>query len=197
MSWYRDSWRPANMLRILLLSGLASLGKNRPPPLKWGFLFCARATFSLQEMLVCISTAMPWRFFSGGHALLIFMIIQSYIELWMEPIPWNAANCYNLITFATHLCFHFCSCVSLVLAEIKPQPRYIEDVEERVVGGEVAPPHTWPWQVRPVSSVWMCEKSTDQPHNHPLLFSTSEKSQISALGLSSSFYETFSGGDIE
>ncbi|XP_023651208.1 elastase-1-like [Paramormyrops kingsleyae] len=36
---------------------------------------------------------------------------------------------------------------SLVLAETKPQPRYIEDVEGRVVGGEVAPPHTWPWQI--------------------------------------------------
>ena len=36
-----------------------------------------------------------------------------------------------------------------VLAELTPEPRYLEDdaVEERVVGGEVARPNSWPWQV--------------------------------------------------
>ncbi|KAG7226694.1 hypothetical protein INR49_014042 [Caranx melampygus] len=36
-----------------------------------------------------------------------------------------------------------------VLAELEPQPRYLEDdsVEERVVGGEVARPNSWPWQI--------------------------------------------------
>ncbi|XP_046882384.1 elastase-1-like [Hypomesus transpacificus] len=37
---------------------------------------------------------------------------------------------------------------ALVVAELEPQPRYLEDsVEERVVGGEVARPNSWPWQV--------------------------------------------------
>lgn len=37
-----------------------------------------------------------------------------------------------------------------VLAELEPQPRYLEDdsVEERVVGGQVARPNSWPWQVK-------------------------------------------------
>lgn len=39
------------------------------------------------------------------------------------------------------------SYLCLVLAELEPQPRYIEDSMERVVGGEVAPPNSWPWQV--------------------------------------------------
>ena len=36
-----------------------------------------------------------------------------------------------------------------VLAELTPEPRYLEDdsVEERVVGGQVANPNSWPWQV--------------------------------------------------
>lgn len=36
-----------------------------------------------------------------------------------------------------------------MLAELQPEPRYLEDdsVEERVVGGEVARPNSWPWQV--------------------------------------------------
>uniref|UniRef100_A0A3Q2QR47 Elastase-1-like n=1 Tax=Fundulus heteroclitus TaxID=8078 RepID=A0A3Q2QR47_FUNHE len=39
------------------------------------------------------------------------------------------------------------SLAALVLAE--PQPRYLEDAigEERVVGGEVARPNSWPWQI--------------------------------------------------
>ncbi|XP_034021938.1 elastase-1-like [Thalassophryne amazonica] len=37
---------------------------------------------------------------------------------------------------------------AVVLAELEPQPRYIEDIfEERVVGGEVANPNSWPWQI--------------------------------------------------
>ncbi|XP_037641239.1 elastase-1-like [Sebastes umbrosus] len=36
---------------------------------------------------------------------------------------------------------------ALVLAELEPQPRYLEDITERVVGGEVAKPNSWPWQV--------------------------------------------------
>ncbi|XP_056128786.1 elastase-1-like [Lampris incognitus] len=35
-----------------------------------------------------------------------------------------------------------------VLAELEPQPRYMEEViSERVVGGEVAKPNAWPWQI--------------------------------------------------
>jgi len=41
------------------------------------------------------------------------------------------------------------SLAALVLAELEPQPRYLEDdsAEERVVGGEVARPNSWPWQI--------------------------------------------------
>ncbi|XP_073323743.1 elastase-1-like [Pagrus major] len=39
------------------------------------------------------------------------------------------------------------SLAALVLAEPVPQPRYLEDRLERVVGGEVARPSSWPWQV--------------------------------------------------
>nr|XP_046239116.1 elastase-1-like isoform X2 [Scatophagus argus]XP_046239117.1 elastase-1-like isoform X2 [Scatophagus argus] len=34
-----------------------------------------------------------------------------------------------------------------VLANLEPQPRYLEDSFERVVGGEVASPNSWPWQI--------------------------------------------------
>uniref|UniRef100_A0A673BSR7 pancreatic elastase n=1 Tax=Sphaeramia orbicularis TaxID=375764 RepID=A0A673BSR7_9TELE len=38
--------------------------------------------------------------------------------------------------------------IDILLAELEPQPRYLEDtVEERVVGGEVARPNSWPWQI--------------------------------------------------
>eukprot|EP00066_Takifugu_rubripes_P007518 XP_003973140.1 PREDICTED: chymotrypsin-like elastase family member 1 [Takifugu rubripes] len=39
------------------------------------------------------------------------------------------------------------SLAALVLADLGPQPRYIEDSLERVVGGEVASPNSWPWQI--------------------------------------------------
>merc|ERR1712168_617530 len=40
------------------------------------------------------------------------------------------------------------SLAALVLADVEIQPRYLEDsVEERVVGGEVARPNSWPWQI--------------------------------------------------
>ncbi|XP_070706923.1 elastase-1-like [Pempheris klunzingeri] len=39
------------------------------------------------------------------------------------------------------------SLAAVVLAELEPQPRYLEDSFERVIGGEVARPNSWPWQV--------------------------------------------------
>ncbi|XP_037534736.1 elastase-1 [Nematolebias whitei] len=39
------------------------------------------------------------------------------------------------------------SLAALVLAELKPQPRFLKDSMERVVGGEVATPNSWPWQI--------------------------------------------------
>ncbi|XP_063072689.1 elastase-1-like [Engraulis encrasicolus] len=37
---------------------------------------------------------------------------------------------------------------SLALANPRPEPRYLEEVaNERVVGGEVATPNSWPWQI--------------------------------------------------
>ncbi|XP_042350965.1 elastase-1-like [Plectropomus leopardus] len=39
------------------------------------------------------------------------------------------------------------SLAALVLAKLEPQPRYLEDSFERVVGGEVASPNSWPWQI--------------------------------------------------
>ncbi|AWP02496.1 Pancreatic elastase [Scophthalmus maximus] len=39
------------------------------------------------------------------------------------------------------------SLAAVVLAELEPQPRYLEDRLERVVGGEVARPNSWPWQI--------------------------------------------------
>ncbi|XP_068171252.1 elastase-1-like isoform X2 [Antennarius striatus] len=41
----------------------------------------------------------------------------------------------------------FTSVAALVLADLHPQPRYLEDSLERVVGGEVAQPNSWPWQI--------------------------------------------------
>ncbi|KAL2091015.1 hypothetical protein ACEWY4_013278 [Coilia grayii] len=40
-------------------------------------------------------------------------------------------------------------CCHTVLAEMpRPEPRYLEEVSsERVVGGSVATPHAWPWQI--------------------------------------------------
>ncbi|TNN78666.1 Elastase-1 [Liparis tanakae] len=37
--------------------------------------------------------------------------------------------------------------IKKMLAELEPQPRYLEDSVERVVGGEVAKPNSWPWQI--------------------------------------------------
>ncbi|CAG11776.1 unnamed protein product [Tetraodon nigroviridis] len=39
------------------------------------------------------------------------------------------------------------SLAALALADLGPQPRYLEDSHERVVGGEVATPNSWPWQI--------------------------------------------------
>ncbi|KAG9340603.1 hypothetical protein JZ751_021158 [Albula glossodonta] len=36
---------------------------------------------------------------------------------------------------------------ALALAEDLPQPRYLEHLQTRVVGGEVARPNSWPWQI--------------------------------------------------
>ncbi|XP_055016275.1 elastase-1-like [Boleophthalmus pectinirostris] len=42
----------------------------------------------------------------------------------------------------------FTTLAALVLAKLEPENRYLEDsVEERVVGGEVAKPNSWPWQI--------------------------------------------------
>lgn len=77
-------------------------------------------------------------------------------------------SCLTLVSFHTHIHTHrhahqhtvwlltrcltemLCVCVLSVLAELHPEPRYLEDeaVEERVVGGEVARANSWPWQVR-------------------------------------------------
>ncbi|CAL1609595.1 unnamed protein product [Knipowitschia caucasica] len=39
------------------------------------------------------------------------------------------------------------SLAAMALAEMRPEPRYIEDMSERVVGGEDAQPNSWPWQI--------------------------------------------------
>ncbi|XP_031423917.1 elastase-1 [Clupea harengus] len=41
----------------------------------------------------------------------------------------------------------FAALCVLVLAEERPEPRFMEDALERVVGGEVARPNSWPWQI--------------------------------------------------
>uniref|UniRef100_A0A8C6S985 pancreatic elastase n=1 Tax=Neogobius melanostomus TaxID=47308 RepID=A0A8C6S985_9GOBI len=39
------------------------------------------------------------------------------------------------------------SLAALALAERQPEPRYLEEINERVVGGEDAKPNSWPWQI--------------------------------------------------
>lgn len=41
----------------------------------------------------------------------------------------------------------FTSLAVVVLAELRPEPRYLEEMSERVVNGENAKPHSWPWQI--------------------------------------------------
>ncbi|XP_012708804.1 elastase-1 [Fundulus heteroclitus] len=36
---------------------------------------------------------------------------------------------------------------ALVVAELEYEPRYLEDSLQRVVGGQVASPNSWPWQI--------------------------------------------------
>jgi len=53
---------------------------------------------------------------------------------------WNTADMLRFLVLTTF--------AAMVLADLEPQPRYLEDsVEERVVGGEVASPNSWPWQI--------------------------------------------------
>uniref|UniRef100_A0A667ZNB5 pancreatic elastase n=1 Tax=Myripristis murdjan TaxID=586833 RepID=A0A667ZNB5_9TELE len=44
-------------------------------------------------------------------------------------------------------CLVLTTLAAMVLAELEPQPRYMEDNFQRVVGGEVAAPNSWPWQI--------------------------------------------------
>ncbi|XP_056303336.1 chymotrypsin-like elastase family member 1.1 [Danio aesculapii] len=39
--------------------------------------------------------------------------------------------------------------LSVLVAVVLTEPRYLEDlaIEERVIGGEIAKPHSWPWQI--------------------------------------------------
>ncbi|KAF7208159.1 elastase-1 [Nothobranchius furzeri] len=39
------------------------------------------------------------------------------------------------------------SLAALVLADLQPEPRFLKDNMERVVGGEIANPNSWPWQI--------------------------------------------------
>lgn len=42
------------------------------------------------------------------------------------------------------------ACLSALLCPALAEPRYLEDLarEERVIGGEVVKPNSWPWQVQ-------------------------------------------------
>ena len=39
------------------------------------------------------------------------------------------------------------SLAAMALADLRPEPRYMEDINDRVVGGEDAMPNSWPWQI--------------------------------------------------
>merc|ERR1711970_1195882 len=57
-----------------------------------------------------------------------------------QKVESQAANMFRFLLLTT--------LAALVLAELEPQPRYLEDsAEERVVGGEIAKPNSWPWQI--------------------------------------------------
>lgn len=93
----------ANMLRFLVLTSLAALGKiSLIPPLLWHSAH------------------------THTHARLLI-----HFKTW----------CLTVMLPPSLLCS--------VLAELEPQPRYLEDDSpvEKVVGGEVASPNSWPWQV--------------------------------------------------
>merc|ERR1712212_988751 len=53
---------------------------------------------------------------------------------------WNTADMLRFLVLTTF--------AAMVLADLEPQPRYLEDsAQERVVGGEVASHNSWPWQI--------------------------------------------------
>ncbi|XP_072307910.1 elastase-1-like [Eucyclogobius newberryi] len=39
------------------------------------------------------------------------------------------------------------SLAAMALAQLRPEPRFMEDINGRVVGGEDAKPNSWPWQI--------------------------------------------------